>query len=91
MTCSTDAGELLARPVRMAFIEYEAAQASVESECWWPDGSPERVYWMDVFREKERPPCFTAGGLPIPHQRDVREEGNHSLNSVHSYTNHGVI
>ena len=33
MTCSTNADELLARPVRMAFIEYEARFAHSHDEC----------------------------------------------------------
>ena len=71
MTCSTNADELLARPVRMAFIEYEARFAHSRDECWWPDGSPERDYWMEAFSQKENPPADKAGGSSIPHQRDV--------------------
>ena len=71
MTCSTTAEELLARPVRMAFIQFEATFARSADDCWWPEGSPERAYWMDVYGEKESPPTAQAGGLPIPHQRDA--------------------
>jgi len=71
MTCSTTSNELLERPVRMAFIRYEAERAEVREECWWPEGSPEHAYWLDVFAEKESPPDEKTGGLSIPHQRDV--------------------
>lgn len=71
MTCSTTAEELLARPVRMAFIQFEATFACSTDECWWPDGSPERAYWMDIFGEKESPPAVATGGHSIPHQRDA--------------------
>ncbi len=72
MTCSTSAAELLARPVRMAFIQFEATFALSRDECWWPEGSPEFVYWMDVYGEKEEGPhASLQGGRQIPHQRDV--------------------
>lgn len=71
MTCSTNAEELLTRPVRMAFIQFEATFARDAKDCWWPDGSPERAFWMDVFGEKENPPVLRQGGSQIPHQRDV--------------------
>jgi hypothetical protein len=71
MTCSTTAEELLARPVRMAFIQFEATFARERDECWWPEGSPERAYWLDVFGEKENPPAVQAGGSSIPHQREA--------------------
>ena len=71
MTCSTDIGELLARPVRMAFIEYEARFAQSPDECWWPQDSPEHEYWMEQFI-KRKPPSREAGGSSIPHQRDAR-------------------
>ncbi len=71
MTCSTDIGELLERPVRMAFIEYEARFAHSRDECWWPEDSPEFEYWMERYNAKENPPVVQAGGSSIPHQRDV--------------------
>ena len=71
MTCSTNADELLARPVRMAFIEFEATFARSVDDCWWPQGSPECDYWLQVFGARENPPALRAGGSSIPHQRDV--------------------
>ncbi len=71
MTCSTNAEELLARPVRMAFIQFEATFARSPDECWWPDGSPEHAYWMDIFGEKKSPQSLQLGAS-IPHQRDAR-------------------
>jgi hypothetical protein len=71
MTCSTNAEELLARPVRMAFIQLEATFAGSRDACWWPEGSPEWMYWMDVYGEKESPPVSTTGGRSIPHQREL--------------------
>jgi hypothetical protein len=71
MTCSTTAEELLARPVRMAFIQFEATFARDADECWWPEGSPEFIYWMDIFGAKENPPVLRLGGSQIPHQRDA--------------------
>jgi hypothetical protein len=79
MTCSTTAEELLARPVRMAFIQFEASFALHRDECWWPEDSPEFVYWMDVFGEKENPPAITAGGSSIPHQREAEMASNSAL------------
>jgi hypothetical protein len=71
MTCSNTIDEMLTRPVRMQFIEFEALHAKTEDECRWPQDSHERDRWMYVFRQKKSPPDLETGGALIPHQRDA--------------------
>lgn len=82
MTCSTSVEEMLSRPVRMTFIEYEAGHAICEEDCRWPPESHEYAYWMRVF-QKEKPPAVTPGAL-IPHQRDAEMANKSAVPLSHS-------
>lgn len=79
MTCSTTSQELLERPVRMKCIEHAVLCSRSVEDCWWPEGSPEWHYWMDLWAEKEKPPAATPGAS-IPHQRDVRSRQLRAIN-----------
>lgn len=68
MTCSTSIEEMLTRPTRMAFIEFEATHALSCAECRWPAGSYEQTFWLEVYQKKN--PRLVEPGVSIPHQRD---------------------
>jgi hypothetical protein len=70
MTCSTSIDEMLSRPVRMTFIEYEAQHAACVEECRWPPGSHEHTYWMEFFQKKTPRPVQPGGFNPSPKGRD---------------------
>lgn len=88
MTCSNSMKEMMGRRMRVEFIEYEARRAGSIAQCRWPEGSPERTYWLVCFGQKESPPVDEAGGRSIPHQRDA--DGEDHINSDHSGTQSGV-
>jgi hypothetical protein len=77
MTCSLKLEELLDRPVRMAFIDYEAKLAVRSGDGLvanrWPSGSLEFKLWNETYwATKENPPAAADDrGASIPHQRDA--------------------
>lgn len=71
MTCSIKVEEMLERPVRMTFIQYEAEHATSEQDCRWPPESHEYRFWMEVFNLPKKKPPGLHRRASIPHQRDV--------------------